>query len=235
MNKTVMHEHPLLAKSKEQTVTMTVEQLRLFASGDYPALTKDCVKKGQEFSGALLVFMAASRNNKLAEAAAEAGLLGKLKGGISERVYTYLWAHMHEDLIWLARQGPEWQKGIATGLPWKILLSERFHKPEWSSGMAYLLSSWEPGKLRTYPHALQYMVDPSELHVMEAACGKDAQYINPEQIDAMRPGASIWFEMRANLGIQETPNQSKQAFKNWWRRGAVESLPELDSNVFDSN
>lgn len=228
-----MHEHPLIAKSKEQTVTMTVEHFRLFASGDYPALTKDCIKRGHDFAGALLVFMAATRNNKLVEAAAEAGLPGKLREGLGERLYTYLWAHIHEDLIWLARQGPEWQKGIAAGLPWKIILDERFHKPDWSSGMAYLLSVWDHSRLSKYPHALKYMVNPSESYVMEAACGKDGGYINPEQIDARRPGASSWFEMRAHLGIEETPNQFKQAFKNWWRRGAVESLPELDGNVFD--
>lgn len=226
-------DHTLLARCKEQTFMLPIEHMRLLAQGKHAELAQACTAGSNDMRGSLVVFMATTRNAELADACVEAGFLQKIKGGIGERVYMYLWAHMHEDFMWLAERSEDWKKALSTSLPWKILLAERFHKPEWNAGMASVLALWEPTKLNKYPHAIKYMVNPSERHVMEAACGKDARCMNAAQIDAIRPGASQWFKMRKSLGIEETHNQASQAFRQWWKQGVAHELEAFDADVFE--
>lgn len=226
-------DHTLLARCKEQTFMLPIGHMRLMAQGKHTELAQACTAGSNDTRGSLIVFMATARNGALADACVEAGLLEKIKGGVGERVYMYLWAHMHEDFMWLAERDDVWKKAISSAMPWKIVLATRFHKPEWDASMASVLSVWEPTKLTKYPHALKYMVNPSERHILEAACGKDTRYMDTDQIEAVRPGASQWFKMRKELGIEESHNQASQAFRQWWKQGAVNELDALDAGVFE--
>lgn len=228
-------EHPLVEKSVEHSFNLGIEYVRLFGKGDYAVLVQKCMDApgNNDTRGALLVFMCASRNPALVKAAEAAEFDKVIRGNVSERAYTYLWAHMHDDLMWLVNQDDKWCKGVATGMPWKIVLAERFHRKEWSQSLALLLAQWEPTKLSKYPYALKYMVNPSERHVLEAACAKDMAHINPELLESMRPGASQWFKVRKELGLEETPGHVKQAFRQWWNQGRANYMPELDTAVFE--
>ena len=227
--------HALVERAGEQMFNLPIGAMRLFAQGDYNELTRVCLEGNNDMRGAFLVFMATARNGALADTVEQAGFIPRLKGGVSERVYLYLWAHMHEDFMWLVDRSEAWKKTVATStMPWKTVLSERFHKHEWEDSLASLLAVWEPQRLSKYPHALKYMCSPSERHVLEAACGgKEGSYMKAEQVDAFRPGASQWFMVRKELGIEETPQQAKQAFRQWWKQGAVQGLDAFNPNVFE--
>lgn len=225
-------DHALLARSTEHTFTLSIGHMRLMAQGEYSELVQACMVGSSDMRGSLIVFMATTRNAPLADACVEAGFLEKMKGRIAERVYMYLWAHMHEDFMWLIERDDAWKKAISSAMPWKIVLASRFHKPQWDASMASVLSVWEPTKLGKYPHALKYMVNPSERHILEAACGREGRYMDAAQIEAARPGASQWFKMRKELGIEETHNQASQAFRLWWNQGVAHELNALDADVF---
>jgi hypothetical protein len=211
---------------------MSIGHMRLLAQGDYTEIAQAGVVGSNDMRGALLVFMASSRNAALADACVATGFIEKLKTGVSERVYMYLWAHMHKDFMWLVEHDDSWKKAIASAMPWKIVLAPRFHKPEWNTSLEKILEVWEPTKLNKYPSALKYMVNPSERHILESACGKDTRYMNTAQVEAVRPGASQWFKMRKELGIEESHNQASQAFRHWWNQGGQHELDALESGVF---
>ena len=210
--------------------------MRLFAQGKFTELVNAGILGSNDVRGAILVFMTAARNDDFADAATSESLfIEKLKGGVNERVYLYLWARMHDDLMWLSERSDTWKKFIASGLPWKTIFNRKTYQSEWNASVASLLSVWEPQRLTKYPKALQYMVNPSEQHVLAAACGKDNGYMNPAQIDAIRPGASQWFKMRKTLGIEETSDQANRAFRQWWKQGAVQGIDAFDPNVFETS
>lgn len=111
-------------------------------------------------------------------------------------------------------------------------MAQRFYKSEWDASAASLLSVWEATRLHKFPRALKYMVNPSEKHVLAAACGQDGGYMNPEQIDAIRPGASTWFKTRKMLDVVETRDEATKAFRHWIRQGAVHEIEHIDTEVF---
>lgn len=220
--------HSLLTLCQERTLQLKAEVLRLYVKQDYAGLVEACVNANGDMRSGLLVLMATSRNPALMEAAEAGGLLPKLGGQISQDTYLYLWSKTHDDFMWMCDYKPVWKQQLSKGMPWKIILAERFHQPEWTDDLDKFLFDWEPGRMNKYPHALKYMKNPTERHVLEAACAKDGAYMKPEQIDALRPGASAWFKVRKELGIEETPAQAKHAFRTWWRMGAVQQLEGLD-------
>lgn len=227
-------EHSLLASSLNRTFQLKAQHLSMFVKQQYTELAQSCVEGNNDSRGALLVLMATARNPELVEAADKAGFLLKVGGQIGQETYLYLWAHAHDDFMWLLNHKEEWQRSLTGGMPWKIVLAERFHKPEWNDSLAQLLANWEPTRMNKYPHALKYMRNPTERHVLEAACGKEGSYMKAEQIDAMRPGASVWFKVRKELGIEETTAQAKYAFRAWWKQGAVQQLDGLDGSLFSN-
>lgn len=226
----------LVERASQQVFSLSIGHVRLFAQGDRAQVIRACLDGNNDIRGAFLVFLATARDGDLADAAENAGLPQRLKGGVSEQVYLYLWAHMHEDFMWLAQRSQGWAKAFAgSNMPWKTVLSERFHKHEWDGSLAGLLAHWESKRLAKYPHALKYMRSPSEGHVLTAACGsKEGNYMKPAQIDAIRPGASEWFKVRKALGLGETHEQQVHAFRAWWKQGTVQALEALDTDLFAS-
>ena len=226
----------LAERASQQLFSLPIGHVRLFAQGHRAEFIRACLEGNNDVRGAFLVFLATARDGALADAAESAGLPQRFKGGVNEQVYLYLWTHMHEDFMWLAQRSEGWGKAIAGGnIPWKTVLSERFHKHEWDESLAVLLTNWEPQRLSKYPHALKYMRNPSEHHVFVAACGsKEGNYMKAVQIDAIRPGASEWFKVRKALGLGETHEQQRDAFRAWWKQGSVQDLGTLDTDVFCS-
>lgn len=226
----------LAERASQQVFSLPIGHMRLLAQGHHADFIRACLEGNNDIRGAFLVFLATARNGKLANMAEDAGLPQRLKGGVSEQVYLYLWTHMHEDFMWLAQRSEGWEKAFAaSNMPWKTVLSERFHKHEWDGSLASLLAHWEPKRLSKYPHALKYMRSPSELHVLAAACGsKEGNYMKAAQIDAIRPGASEWFKVRKALGLGETHEQQTYAFRAWWKQGTVQGLEALDADLFAS-
>lgn len=192
------------------------------------------VHGNNDLRGAILVFMAGSRNDKMVKAAQKVGFIERLNGGVGEKVYLFLWTRMHEDMLWLAEQSDAWKKTIAHGLPWKTMLTPRFYNSKWDASTASLLSVWEPTRLHKFPKALKYMVNPSEKHILAAACGQDGGYMNAEQIDAIRPGASTWFKTRKMLNMVETREEATRAFRQWVRQGAVQEIEHIDAEMFST-
>ena len=226
----------LAERASQQMFSLPIGHMRLFAQGQHAELIRACLGGNNDMRGSFLVFLATARDGELADAAERAGLPQRFKGGVSEQVYLYLWTHMHEDFMWLAQRSEGWTKAFAgSNMPWKTVLSERFHKHEWDESLAALLTNWEPQRLSKYPHALKYMRNPSEHHVFVAACGsKEGIYMKAAQIDAIRPGASEWFKVRKALGLGETHEQQRDAFRAWWRQGVVQEIVGLDADVFCS-
>lgn len=223
--------HAIVASCVEHTLQLTLPDLRLFARADPDELAQ-YIGRDRFSRDAVLVHIVSTRNEKLARAASDAGFPAKFKGMISEKVSVFLWTQAHEDLMWLYEQGPEWQQAMSMNMPWKFLLAERVHRPEWDDSLATLLAHWPASRLGKYPHALKYMKNPSEQHVLMAACHTTQRYMKAEQIDAFRPGASQWFKTRAALGLDETPGQMAYAFRASWNQGRVQELGALDADVF---
>ncbi len=226
-----MSTHAIVASCQEHTLQLSLADLRLFARAD-PVELGEYIGRDRFSRDAVLVHIVSTRNEKLAKAACEAGFPAKFKGMISEKVAVFLWTQAHEDLMWLYEQGTEWQQAMSLNMPWKYLLAERVHRPEWDASLATLLAHWPASRLNRYPHALKYMKDLSEQHVLMAACHTSQRYMKPEQIDAFRPGASQWFKTRKDLGLDETPGQMAYAFRAWWNQGKVQDLDALDTDVF---
>ena len=217
----------------EHTLQLTLADLRLFARAD-PNELAQYIGRDRFSRDAALVHIVSTSNETLAKAASTAGFPAKFKGIISEKVCLFLWTQAHDDFMWLYKQGPEWQQAMSMHLPWKFLLAARVHRPEWDESLATILENWPASRMHKYPHALKYMKNPSEQHVLEAACSSNQRCINPEQIDAIRPGASEWFKTRKALGLGETDGQETFAFRQWWKQGVVQEMAGLDASVFSA-
>lgn len=226
--------HAIVASAQDHTLQLSLADLRLFARAD-PNELAEYIGRDRFSRDAVLVHLVSTRNEKLAEAASDAGFPAKFKGMISEKVFVFLWTQAHDDLMWLYEQGPEWQQAMSMNMPWKFLLAERVHRPEWDASLATLLAHWPASRLSKYPHALKYMTNPSEQHVLTAACHPTQRYMKAEQIDALRPGASQWFKTRKSLGLDETPGQLTYAFRAWWNQGRVQDLEGLNTDVFSAS
>lgn len=229
-----MSAHPAIKSSIEHTLLLNLADLRLFARADPQELT-EYIQRDRFARDAALVHLVSTRNEALAKAACEAGFPAKFKGQVNEKVFVYLWTQAHDDLMWLYNQGPEWEESMCRNMPWKWILAEQVHRPEWDASLATMLAHWPASLLNKYPHGLKYMKDPSEQHVLTAACHPTQRYMKAEQIDALRPGASQWFKTRKDLGLDETPAQVTYAFRAWWKQGKVQELDGLDADVFSSS
>lgn len=105
MESNTPHQHyaPLM-RADENVFTLSVGHMRLIAQGKLTELVQEGVHGNNDLRGAILVFMAGSRNEKMVEAAQKVGFIERLKSGVGEKVYLFLWTRMHEDMLWLADQ-----------------------------------------------------------------------------------------------------------------------------------